>query len=46
MVTYFTEVKSVNSGLDEEGIVWGQMRLDLCFLILCLVVQLQREQCD
>lgn len=39
--TYITEVKSIYSGLDEEGIVWGQMRLGLCLLILCLVVQLQ-----
>lgn len=43
-VTYVTEVKSVNSGLDEEGIVWGQARLELGFLIFCLVVQLQQEQ--
>lgn len=45
-VTYITEVKSVNSGLDEEGIVWGQAGLHLDFLILCLVVQLQKEQSD
>lgn len=45
-VTYITEVESVDSGLDEEGIVWGQMRLDLCLLVLLLIVQLQHEQRD
>lgn len=45
-ITYITEVKSVNSGLDEEGIVWGQTTLELSFLILCLVVQLQKRQSD
>lgn len=44
--TYITEVESVNSGLDEKGEVWGQMGLDLHFLIVSLIIQLQKEQSD
>lgn len=46
MPTYITEVESVNSGLDEKGEVWGQMGLDLHFLIVSLIIQLQKEQSD
>lgn len=44
--TYITEVESVNSGLDEKGVVWGQIGLDLHFLIVGLIIQLQKEQSD
>lgn len=44
--SYITEVESVNSGLDEKGEVWGQMGLDLHFLIVGLIIQLQKEQSD
>lgn len=42
-VTYITEVVSVYSGLDEEGVVWGQIRLELYLFVFCLIVQLQKE---
>lgn len=38
--THVTEVKSVYSGLYEERIVWRQVRLELCFFILCFILQL------
>lgn len=41
VITHLTDVVGVDSGLDEEGIIWGQTALELCFLVLRLVVQLQ-----
>ena len=43
-VTYITKVEGVDSGLDEEGIVWGQSVFELSLLVLGLVVDLQKEQ--
>lgn len=42
--THITEVKGVYSGLYEERIVWGQMRLELSFLVLCFILQLWKKE--
>lgn len=42
--THVTEVKGVHSGLYEERIVWGQVRLELSFLVLCFIVQLWKKK--